>query len=295
MDAIARTLRTGRGRLDGFIAEQMLAVGFAEMSVDPGILAENLAPIKDGLERMTDEYDKKPFPHRVVNTDEVGWDMEVGLYRRTGTDSSGKAEEKFFFHHAPGVTWEAEEARSYEAFFAALDNINIAAKKIALSLAAEVDKIHAEMHPEFPSLYYAIEKGAVVTRVLRYLHSTDAYMHLDRSAITPHWWSSHGGLEIVGNDGKRHHVREAAWDKIAVFPGKKFAGLFAGDPEAYKDGYYGYGTLHGVKNPRRTRVLPAGDRYSLVSFVHAKLTREAAEWIRKHADAMEAFEGQHAL
>jgi len=263
------------------VAETMLSRGFAEMDVDPCILADNLEAISSGMRKLTDDqYLGALFPKEIVRIDEVGWPMEAGLVRRSGKDETGNVEEKFFFHYVPGMKWPEEATKDLVDFRLAMERLNTEAKRIALSIAKEIDNIHDCTQL---SLYDAIEQGVTVTRGLRYLGRANAYTHFDRSAISADWWASHPGLVIVDNKGRECRVNEAVLDRVAVFPGKKFGGFFAGQ--------CGYGTPHGVRDTRTN----GDDRYSVVSFVHAKLTTEAAQWIHDKTELMEALERLHAL
>lgn len=65
-------------------------------------------------------------------------------------------------------------------------------------------------------------------------------------------------------------MAECRWDRIALFPGKKFYGL--------THGAFGDLGIHGVRDARGTG--RDDDRFALVTFVHATLSEDAARLIR---------------
>lgn len=297
MDTLALTSTTPRNpHASRNIAETMLSRGFAETNIDTSILAQHIAPIRDGMRRLTSSDEAlQLFPHKVIAIDEMGWDQEVGLIRRTGGVAPKKIEEKFFFHYIPRANWSEEEmgGRDFREFVESCDAINTAAKKIALALASEIDAIHSDESAERREFAAQMKDAHCVTRVLRYLErpaeekSADAFTHIDRGAITVHWWSSHPGLVVFDRNGQPHRVAENEWDKIAVFAGKKFGGFFGGR--------YGFGTPHGVRDPRRATGVRDGDRFAIVSFVHVRLAPEMVEWMHARKADIKAFEDSHAL
>jgi hypothetical protein len=274
------------------IAETVLARGFSEMDINASILAEHLESLREGMRLLTSSPDMRQlFPATVVTKDEMGWDQDAGLIRRSGGETTSKVEEKFFFHYLSGKNWSSDDVgmHLFVDFINSCSIINHEAKRIALSIAQEIDAIHAGSG--LPRLVPAIEEAHVVTRILRYLErsegSADAFTHLDRGAITVHWWASHPGLVVFDKNGQPYRIDENAWDRIAVFVGKKFGAFF--------QGRYGFGTPHGVRDPRRATGHRDGDRYALVTFVHAKLPPESVEWLHARRDDMKAFEQAHAL
>jgi hypothetical protein len=272
------------------IVNKMLRIGYAEMSVCSSTLESNLRVIQDTMKRLTDDPELGAlFPKQITASerfnDEVVWETEAGLIRRNDNAANIRSEQKIFFHSIPKIRWKREnEISDFAEFLKACEFLSAKASNIALELAHAYDAMQG--HVDKPrSLYSAILEGTTVTRVLRYKKTgsarAHAHTHLDRSALTIHWWASHPGLKIVGFDEEHYRVDEAALDKVAIFPGMKFAGLF---PE------FGYGTLHGVRDQRTATLDESQDRYSLVSFVHAKLSPEAFILIRDNLARMEAYE-----
>ncbi len=260
-------------------------LGFAEIPVDIGILAEHLPAIKEGIGRLIrDPEGQSIFPQQIIATDEMGWDQEAGLVRRSGD------EEKWFFHYIADAAWLPEAAAKYDQFLRACDALSCAARMLVVKVAGRID---AELKlPGERSLSRAIAGGRVVTRILDYLPregaKPDATTHFDRSALTVHWYASHTGLVIIDRDDSEHRVAETSWTSAAVFPGKKYAGFFRGEG--------GVCGLHGVRDTRRTEPgSPREHRIAIVSFVHLPLSAEMVAWIGQNADVFGHLEDAHPL
>lgn len=282
-------------------ANEIQAHGFAEMSIDASFLAQHIPVILSGMRDMTDSQENRAlFPMRIVDTDEIDDDQEAGLVRRKGPTSNQGKENKFFFHYHPAYEPEKGGRKKFGEFLRSCDAINTQAKQIALAIASAIDKSHAEAGIVAPNLYNAISQAPTITRILRYLPrkdaGADAYIHLDRGVLSPHWFATHQGLILFDRNGAPHRVDETALDKIAMFISKKFAALFADiKDDTLCRSKYGFGVPHGVLDPRREIGMRTEDRFAVVSFVHAKLTPRAAAWLKRTAGEMEAYEKAHSL
>lgn len=259
--------------------------GFAELPVDVGILAEHLPALKAGISQMIrDPEGRSLFPPQIAGTDEMCWDQEAGLVRRSGE------EEKWFFHYLPHAEWLPEGSARYRAFLQACDALSCAARTLVVKVAESIDARlkHADAH----SLSRALAGGRVVTRILDYLPrdgtQPDATAHFDRSAMTVHWYASHTGLVIIDRDGGEHRVAETSWTDVAVFPGKKFAAFFRSERDICG--------LHGVRDTRRFGPGSAQEhRIAIVSFVHLPLSAEMAAWMKDNAHVFDRLEEGHPL
>jgi len=259
--------------------------GFAEIPIDPNRIDTVIKSIIEGMRRMTDsEADQKRFAASVIGRDEMGWDRGAGLWRRA------KDESKFFYHlHGDQPNKDALSGiPEYESFFEGCDLLNTYAHQLVIRVAEMFDMHDRKNGTAYPSsLAEKFRNGTVVTRVLRYLErserSVDAAIHLDRSGMTVHWYSSHPGLAIIDNRGHPQRIRETALDTIALFPGKKFA--------ATTRGVYGPGTLHGVRAERNDGV--RADRFAVVTFVHPRLDPEDVIFLKEKKDAYERYERDH--
>lgn len=255
------------------IADDIVQKGFAEMDVDAAILAEHMPTIKAGMRDMTNDASVyEIFAEQNLGQDEMGWNQEAGLVRRDDKEN------KFFFHYqSPPAEWpfpDAESARRFSPFLESCAVLTARAHSYAQSVAQRLDQ---HPHIEGHNLAKALNGARAVTRVLRYLpldgeraHNADAYAHLDRAFLTVHWWASEEGLLLFDREGLGHRVEEKAWDRVAIFPGKKFFGL--------TQGKLGISGIHGVRDSRKVRV---DDRIAIVTFVHAQLTPEAVSLIQE--------------
>lgn len=265
--------------LDAFLRR-----GFAELPYDPSHLARHIPVITDGMRRLAgDELAQRLMAERTIRHDEAGWKQEAGYVKRTDEEYK-----EFFHHQSPPVAWPDDpHLRAYAEFIDACGEMTRLAKAVALSFAADLEA--AELLPddgEIP-LSSAIGRSNAVTRILRYPplpaergNHAEAYAHFDRSCMTIHWWASHEGLVIFDREGRMQRVHERAWDRIAVFPGKKFYGLTGGR--------FGNLGIHGVRDARGTG--RSDDRFALVTFVHATLTEDAVALIHKRKGAFDAAE-----
>jgi isopenicillin N synthase-like dioxygenase len=271
------------------VADGILARGFAEMDIDTSILAEHLPVIKRGMREMTDDPSVHDvFAQQILGQDEMGWDQEAGLVLRNDK------ERKFFFHYqSPPAQWPFPDQECVERFSPFLEScavLTAKARSIVRDVARELDA-HPRLSAHRYTLARALEGGRTLTRVLRYLpregeraHNADAYAHLDRSFMTIHWWASAEGLLMFDREGVGHRVAEGAWDRIAIFPGKKFFGL--------TDGVQGMSGIHGVRDSRTERT---EDRIAVVTFVHADLSPAAVELIHNNRQAFKDAEERCAL
>jgi hypothetical protein len=161
---------------------------------------------------------------------------------------------------------------------------NDMAQRIALLVARAFDACNTPRHAAaecYPgSLEERIKQSKTITRLLRYEQvvgaAPDALLHRDRSCFTIHWLSSHPGLVLFDRFEQSVKVNETDPRRILVFPGTKFWGVTRG--------LYGFGALHGVRDPRRSRESQNANeqRFAIVSFVHCALTPEDVAWMDAH-------------
>ncbi len=254
-------------------ADAIIAKGFAEMDVEANILAEHIPIITHGMRAMTDDTSvHEVFAQQILGQDEMGWDQEAGLILRDDE------ERKFFFHYqSPPAEWpfpSQECAERFSPFLESCAILTTKARMLAYDTARKLDA-HPRLSRHRYNLASTIENARAVTRVLRYLplegsrsQNADAYAHMDRSFMTIHWWASAEGLVMFDRESHSYRVAETAWDRVAIFPGKKYFGL--------TDGVQGMNGIHGVRDSRTERT---EDRIAIVTFVHANLKPEAVELI----------------
>lgn len=282
------TLARGRPSLRQ-VAGEILTRGFAEMDVDASILAEHIPAIKRGMRDMTNDALVHPiFAEQVLGEDEMGWKQEAGLIERNDK------ERKFFFHYqSPPAAWPFPDAQSVKRFAPFLESCGVLtarARVIAHDVAQTLDT-HLRTTGRNYNLTEALHGSRAVTRVLRYLPlegdragNADAYAHMDRAFLTVHWWASVEGLLIFDEHCAAHRIAETTWDRVAVFPGKKFFGL--------THGTCGMKGIHGVRDSRVTR---DEDRIAIVTFVHANLAPEAVALMHASREAFKDAEMRCAL
>jgi hypothetical protein len=269
------------------IAQDIVRLGFAELSIDPSILAQFVPTITEGMHRMTEDPEAQAaFPEIIVSTDEMGWPREAGLVRRND------AENKFFFHHqTPEAEWpDQEKAKEYLHFLDACKALGQEAQRIVLAVAEALDTIDCKADGKLVDLF---ADANIVIRVLRYLQlggerkgNADAYAHMDRSGFTVQFWASEIGLKIFDREQNTYRVDETAWDKVALFAGKKFHGVTHGS-----QGMIG---VHGVRDAREGR--PATkDRYAIIAFIHPKMSDAAVAELQARMPAIKAFEQSCSL
>ena len=269
--------------------EKMLAEGYLQVEYDPGFLAEHVPNILEGLERMIASDDRDAFAADIIGHDEIGWKHDSGLYRRS------TREQKWFFHCFQETSSRmlacGAPVRKYAAFFMSMEALNRRALMHAKVLSAMYDEYHAALGRTLPySLRRAFENGSCVTRGLAYLERApgrpDATLHFDRSCWTTHWWASRQGLIVLNRMLERLRILEVEFDRICLFPGKKFGGI-----TNYE---YGIGLPHGVIDAARESGA-TDKRFGLVSFAHPTLTHDEAARILAHDPTCDAFERMHAL
>ncbi len=266
------------------VVEKILTRGFSEMDVDASILAEHIPAIKWGMRDMTNDASVHPiFAEQVLGEDEMGWKQEAGLIERNDK------ERKFFFHYqSPAAEWPFPDHTCLKRFAPFLESCGVLtarARAIANGVAQTLDT-HLRTTGRNYNLAEAMRGSRAVTRVLRYLPlegdragNADAYAHMDRAFLTIHWWASVEGLLIFDEHCAAHRIAEIAWDRVAVFPGKKFFGL--------TQGACGMKGIHGVRDSRVTR---DEDRIAIVTFVHANLTPEAVALMHASREAFKDAE-----
>lgn len=249
--------------------------GFSELAIHDNVL-ENVWPLlQAGILRMTKDSDAQArFAPRVAGTDELGWEKDVGLHRRTDREN------KWFFHYMPGEFAPLAED-SYRDFLRACHALSKSAQSRTVEVAREIERFKGA------GLVRAVQDGWVMTRILCYLdreiEKPDATTHFDRSGFTVHWASTHPGLILFDMQGRRHSVSELRTDHAAVFPGKKFPGFYQ-DPRLIRG-------CHGVRDGRRDSVDGSiKPRIAVVSFVHMKLDSDMARWIHGHKSRFDAIE-----
>jgi isopenicillin N synthase-like dioxygenase len=264
------------------IAEEILRLGFAELAIDPSILAQHVPSITEGMQRMTeDPAAHAAFPEIIVSVDEMGWPREAGLVRRND------AENKYFFHHqTPEAEWPDEEkAKEYVHFLESCKALGQEAQRIVLAVAEALDTIGCGADGKLVEMF---TNANVVIRILRYLQlgeeragNADAYAHMDRSGFTVQFWASEIGLKIFDRERNSYRVDETAWDKVALFVGKKLFGVTHGS-----QGMIG---VHGVRDAREGR--PAKkDRYAIIAFIHPKMSKTAVDELQARMPDIKAFE-----
>lgn len=261
-------------------ARLIIADGFAEIDIDPSLIAEHVPNIKSGIRDMTNDVDTHPiFAEQVLDVDEMGWNQEAGLVRRDDKEN------KFFFHYqSPQAEWpfpDHEMAERFSPFLESCMKLTTRAREIAQAVARALDA-----EGGLPQLTPLLDGTRAVTRILRYLplegarkENADAYAHIDRAFLTVHWWASEEGLVLFDRKRVAHRVAEKSWDRVAIFPGKKFFGATGG-----KLGMCG---IHGVRDSRAVRT---DDRIAVVTFVHAKLSPEAVALIKERRHAFKEAE-----
>lgn len=264
------------------IAEDIVRLGFAELTIDPSILAQCVPAITEGMHRMTeDPAAHAAFPEIIVSTDEMGWPREAGLIRRDD------AENKFFFHHqTPEAEWPDEEkAKEYLHFLEACKALGQEAFRIVMATAEALDAVGCGADGKLTEMY---ANANIVIRVLRYLQlgaeregNADAYAHMDRSGFTVQFWASEIGLELFDRERNTYRVDETAWDKVALFVGKKFHGITRGS-----QGMIG---VHGVRDAREGRP-STKDRYAIIAFIHPKMSNAAVDELNARMPEIKAFE-----
>lgn len=270
------------------VADSILARGFAEMDIDASILAQHMPVIKNGMRDMTDDTSVHDvFTEQILGQDEMGWNQEAGLIRRDDK------ERKFFFHYqSPPAEWPFPDEKCIKRFSPFLESsavLTARARSLVRQVASALDT-----HPHCTSrhnLAATLDGARAVTRILRYLPlegermgNADAYAHLDRAFMTVHWWASVEGLMMFDREGVGHRIAETAWDRIAIFPGKKFFGL--------THGMFGMSGIHGVRDSRSERT---DDRIAIVTFVHANLTPKAVDLMTSSRQAFKDAEERCAL
>jgi isopenicillin N synthase-like dioxygenase len=147
-----------------------------------------------------------------------------------------KEYKEFFHHQSLPVAWPDDpHLRSYAEFIDACGAMTRMAKDVVMTLTSRLEE--AELLPDDGEMLLStvVARSNAVTRILRYPplpaargNHAEAFAHFDRSFMTVHWWASHEGLSIFDRVGRAHRVAECRWDRIAVFPGKKFFGLTHG-------------------------------------------------------------------
>jgi hypothetical protein len=257
----------------------MQHAGFVQIPYDPTVLVTHVPRIVDGMRRMTNGDDKSRFEKRVLFVDEAGYDHDSGLIRR-------EERERKWFYHLYARTEEDFRAlgapvSKYQDFFTSVSILNDRAFEIATTFAQLWDATHGRS----VLLSERLDTHCVVTRVLRYLPrergQPDATVHIDRSCLTVHWWSSRAGLNVFSPDKEGHQILETQHDHVCLFPGMKFA--------AITKGAFGSGTPHGVRDDARDQE-GVEDRFAIVSFIHCRLTPKEARWLKLHKKAFDALE-----
>jgi len=265
-------------------ADTIATRGFAEIDIDPSILAEHMPIIRDGMRTMTNDASiHEIFAQQILKQDEMGWDQEAGLIYRDD------AERKYFFHYqSPPAIWPFPDDATQKRFTPFLESCK--ALTTQARMYAQLVAFHFEREYGI-SLSRNVTDANAVTRVLRYLPlvgnragNADAYAHMDRAFFTIHWWASEEGLVLFDREGASHRIAEKAWDRVAIFPGKKFYGLTGGK--------YGMSGIHGVRDSRTERT---DDRIAIVTFVHATLTPKAVDCIKDNRQAFKVAEKCCAL
>lgn len=263
-------------------ATTILRDGFAEQAIDASFLRPRIEAIRGGMRLLTQSPGLAAlFPWRMFASDEYG----TGYGQEVGLEHKEDDERKWKFQHTPGCFAFVPESQKVplRAFFEALCDLDVLAKRIAHRVAASFDE-YAECNGirlGVP-LTEKVAGGICITRVLCYPRVVRirrrAKTHIDRCFITPHWWGSHSGLKLHTPQGSWKGVDETSFDRIAVFCGEKFA--------ACTQGQFGtYGTPHGVWCEDLDE-----DRYAIVSFVHPRAYPEDCVWLRENAAKIKAYE-----
>lgn len=269
-------------------ATRILYDNNAQIDIDPKLLMHAMPVISNGIHALIGDAEAREFfRSRILGRDEVGWESDVGLYRRSDR------EQKWFFHELlEKPIWDETHPvfLRYREFIETVRLVAQRSKDLVHAIAREMDE-QLGLCPE-DGLAASIAAGRMMARVLCYLEDqeqekADATSHFDRSGFTVHAFSTHPGLVLIDNAGNEVRVAETDPSKVAVFVGKKFAG--------FTGGHYGYGCIHGVRDPRRGVQKQYERRVALVLFAHPKLTERMAAWIRDHKDLFESLEKEHPL
>lgn len=253
-------------------------------------------------------------PEEKYEKDERGEELEIGLLqKRTGGAKTmltpqeiaegrfGYDSNKYRFHFARDLlsvlSDEKELMRDYRRFLSGCALFNERAQQIALLVARAFDACNSSGRTvvgSYPgSLEERIAKSKTITRLLRYEQTEgavpDASLHRDRSCFTIHWLSSHPGLTLFDHAGHAVSANETDPRRILVFPGTKFWGVTRG--------LYGSGTLHGVRDRRRTQSSQNAheQRFAIVSFVHCALTPEDVAWMEAHLHELKIDRARYAI
>lgn len=233
--------------------------------------------------------------------DELGEPLELGLLdtkqgeKKEGTNlgvfdsAAGRTHNdagKNRFHFAdPLVSMLSVRAKSeYASFLRSAQRFNAIAKKLALSVADEFDRVNAllPVHERFPgSLRERLEHMFIITRLIRYhplrAQIPDAQVHCDRSLFTVHHYSSASGLRVFDKAKQSHATDETNPETLCLFTGEKF--------RIATRGMFGPAAAHGVYDERRLGTAPTpegGMRFVAVTFVHCALCAEDVAWFLQH-------------
>ena len=261
-------------------ARSFVESGLAEIDVDPSVLAQHLGIVKNGMRRLSDDPEaQKFFPYTVLKKDAMGWDEDAGYWCKRGSET------KDYYHHCPEHVWDldCDLARSFLPFLESCTNLTFWAWGNVRKLLRDIDTEYGlDIGRYFDNEY-------MVTRIVRYRKllasiKEDALPHFDRDGIAHHIWASHPGLMMYRN-GTVHPVEETAWDRIAMFPGKKFLALVKG---AHGD--------HGLHGARDAREMTNGDdRIAIITFTHCSLPSYALRWLQENDDRLKALADTYKL
>jgi hypothetical protein len=263
--------------------------GYLKFPIDAAYMKPRFEAIIAGMKRLTDTPDaEKIFPWRAHRTDCYG----PGYEQEVGTKFSHDDELKWRFQHTAGAFVEdlkKREAAPFRPMLEALDDIHDEAFRVGRSIAACLDVSNRRRDGKKKyrgSLRSKLERGICITRVLRYVASGQgivkvmkAKTHFDRDVLTPHWWGTHPGLEVLDADGNWVKAEETSYDSAILFPGEKFS--------ACTDNVFDtFGTAHGIW----CEDTPHEDRYAIVSFLHPEPNPQEADWLKSNKPLIDARE-----
>lgn len=259
---------------------QFMENGLLEIEIHPTPLETHIPTIVEGMRRLCNsEKAQKLFPYTVRRTDAMEWNEDVGFY------SERDDETKDYFHYCPDSEWPLTDsfAREFIPFLEACDALTRFAQSHVLRLVREIDREYGTALLQYFTDTY------VVMRILRYLKiydriKEDAFPHFDRCGITNHLWASHPGLFVYSN-GVPRRVDECAFNRSALFPGKKFL--------AHTEGKYGMHGMHGVRDARTTSI--GDERIAIVVFTHCRLPPRALQWLTENDAHIKQIAHSHKL
>ena len=275
--------------------------GFGTLPVED--MSLQLEIIRRGLWRILDDktgamqkaFSIDPSHYQL---DEFGEPYEIGILpkkegrvkegatlgffdKAAGRTRDDPRKERFHYMTRLPMFLSQETRLEHDDFLKALRTINLQARRIALEVAREMDRVN-RMFPEghqsiYPrDLFPLVRRSSIITRLVRYHHvkglASDAQVHRDRALLSVQEFSNVPGLCLFTREGKVQAGNETDPASIIVFTGEKFW--------AVTRGVFGTGVPHGVYDLRREGEAPVEEeRFAVVSFVHIPLIQKDVSWL----------------